>query len=147
MVPAVRGLQIVKLESVEKASFMMVPAVRGPQIVKLESVEKASFMMVPAVRGHEIVKFGCPQKSNFMMVPAVRGPQIVKLESWKTKKKSKFIFFNFRDSNFMISRPDARNSIIKLDLCAPFCTRFLMLPALRAPQIVKLELGGQKIAF
>ena len=47
----------------------------------------------------------------------------------------------------MISRPDAQNSIIKLDLCAPFCTRFLMLPALRAPQIVKLELGGQKIAF
>ena len=71
----------------------MVPAVRGLQIVKLESVEKASFMMVPAVGGPEIVKFGCPQKSNFMMVPAVRGPQIVKLESWKTKKKVKVDFF------------------------------------------------------
>ena len=43
----------------------------------------------------------------------------------------------------MISRPDARNSIIKLDLCAPFCSRFLMLPAASGPQIVKLELGGQ----
>ena len=46
----------------------------------------------------------------------------------------------------MISRPDARNSIIKLDLRAPFCSKFLLLPALRGPQIVKLELGGQKIA-
>ena len=49
--------------------------------------------MVPAVRGPEIVKSGCPEKSNFMMVPAASGPQIVKLESWKTKKKLKFIFF------------------------------------------------------
>ena len=65
---------------------MMVPAVGGPQIVKLESVEKASFMMVPAVRGPEIVKSGCPEKSNFMMVPAASGPQIVKLESWNTQK-------------------------------------------------------------
>ena len=47
----------------------------------------------------------------------------------------------------MISRPNAQNSIIKLDLRAPFCNRFLMLPAASGPQIVKLELGGQKIAF
>ena len=73
----------------------MVPAVGGLEIVKLEGVEKASFMMVRAVRGPEIVKLECPEKSNFMMVPAVRGPQIVKLESWKTKKKLKFIFFKF----------------------------------------------------
>ena len=39
------------------------------------------------------------------------------------------------------------NLIIKLDLCAPFCSRFLMLPAASGPQIVKLELGGQKIVF
>ena len=37
MVPAVGGPEIVKLECVEKASFLMVRAVRGPQIVKLDS--------------------------------------------------------------------------------------------------------------
>ena len=53
--------------------------------------------MVPAVRGPEIVKSGCPEKSNFMMVPAASGPQIVKLESWKTKKKLKLIFFKISE--------------------------------------------------
>ena len=47
----------------------------------------------------------------------------------------------------MISRPLTCNSIVKLDFCGPFCTRFLRLPALRGPQIVKLELGGHKIAL
>ena len=65
---------------------MMVPTAGGPEIVKLEGVEKTSFMMVRAVRGPEIVKSGCPEKSNFMMVPAASGPQIVKLESWNTQK-------------------------------------------------------------
>ena len=87
-------------------------------------------------------------KNSFHGRSRSKGASNRKVGILEDEKKVKVCFFlNFRDSNFMISRPDARNSIIKLDLCAPFRARFLMLPALRGPQIVKLELGGHKIAF